>query len=74
MHPDSQEYILPDGRTEKPRKNPKAVPSVKATHATFQSTKTPQPHTEEPHPLTADFDAKKAVIWSEILKPKFEEE
>lgn len=27
----------------------------------------------EKHPLTADFDARKAVIWSEILKPKFEE-
>lgn len=31
------------------------------------------PESGAEHPKTADFDLRKAVVWSEILKPKFDE-
>lgn len=33
----------------------------------------PPPESGAEHPAKADFDLRKAVVWSEILKPKFDE-
>lgn len=67
LHPDSQEIIIPE--VESPR-NQATRPQI--SHNTRPTTANTTE--SEPHPITADFDAKKAVVWAEILKPKFEEE
>lgn len=67
LHPDSQEVIHPfEGNRPKqpPRKSIK--PHVGQTlQATSEAPKSP---------IMEDFDARKAVIWAEIMHPKFEEE
>lgn len=77
IHPDSQESITSEiaiarnqaGRASHNRPTPHTAPnSHSATH------RAPNSNPEEKHPLIADFDAKKGIIWAEILKPKFEEE
>lgn len=71
MHPDSQETITSELHAPRAPKQ-----RIQAHIKSGQPTKPSLPIEEEApqHPLTADFDARKAVIWAEIMKPKFEEE
>lgn len=76
LHPDSQELLMPEtARSVPPKRRPSRqnAPTEQQEHATKQP-EGKRSSTSERHPLTADFDAKKAVVWAEILKPKFEEE
>ncbi len=80
MHPDSQELLTAEIETTTAQKSIRNDYSAGREPRTNTRTTlhTPTPSTNEreegeKHPLTADFDAQKAVIWSEILKPKFEE-
>lgn len=52
-----------------PNKNSRRAVETKQTAPDIQ----PSPKSDAEHPETADFDLRKAVIWSEILKPKFDE-
>ncbi len=66
MHPDSQEDIIAE---EERISNNKTKPrAVEPTHPKTEV------KTAENNPLTGDFDLRKAVVWSEILNPKFKEE
>ncbi len=77
IHPDSQESIISEiasarnqaGRASHNRPTPHTAPN---SHSTTH--RAPNSDPEEKHPLIANFDAKKGIIWAEILKPKFEEE
>lgn len=67
LHPDSQEVIYPSesNRSKQPLKK----------SAKPHTNQTPQTATEVPKsPIMEDFDARKAVVWAEIMRPKFEEE
>jgi len=71
MHPDSQEIILDFENSStttgrKFRKSGKENPRIEPNTAGSE--------TEEKSPLTADFELSKAVVWSEILRPKFQDE
>lgn len=78
MHPDSREELISEiaalQRDERPGRG-----ASRPQHPTHGHSGTPgqasanEAAAAEKHPLTADFDARKAVIWSEILKPKFDE-
>lgn len=52
-----------------PNKNSRRAVETKQTAPDIQ----PSPKSDAERPETADFDLRKAVIWSEILKPKFDE-
>ncbi len=70
MHPDSQETLdfenASTTASRKFRKSGKENPRIEPNAAGAE--------TEERNPLTADFELSKAVVWSEILKPKFQDE
>ena len=77
LHPDSQELLTPEisrQRGHQPVVGPKKETSSCNAHDNGASEKGTTAPEGQKHPLTADFDAKKAVIWAEILKPKFDEE
>lgn len=59
IHPDSQEKIVADGSYKSGQHLKKGANA---------------PKIEEKHPIIEDFDLKRAVVWSEILTPKFKEE
>uniref|UniRef100_UPI004056565A hypothetical protein n=1 Tax=Alistipes sp. TaxID=1872444 RepID=UPI004056565A len=64
IHPDSQESI------------PYSEVSSNAMHHNaprHQEESSAAPQEEPKSPILEDFDARKAVVWSEILKPKFDE-
>ncbi len=63
LHPDSQEQIVSEIQTTKHH------PALQSHH-----TEPTGPKKQEKHSLTTDFDIRKAIIWSEILHPKFDEE
>lgn len=62
LHPDSQESL--DSRELAAGRN----------RHTGSATNLRTEPSQEQHPDMADFDLRKAVIWSEILQPKFREE
>lgn len=77
LHPDSQELLTPEIPQRggyHPLTDPKKEASSCNAHDNGASEKGRTAPEGQKHPLTADFDAKKAVIWAEILKPKYEEE
>lgn len=81
MHPDSQEVLLPEIEANHPKKGyrkPHSTPQATAkpsVHATATESRTAPINTpEREHPDMEGFSLRKAVIWSEILKPKFDEE
>lgn len=84
LHPDSQESLTPlADRPKRAKKAQKAKPtshtSLHSAQGAQSSAHTPKEPTEaplpaKPHPDMEDFSLRKAVIWSEILKPKFDEE
>lgn len=77
LHPDSQELLTPEisrQRGHQPVVCPKKETTPCNAHDNGASEKGTTAPEGQKHPLTADFDAKKAVIWAEILKPKYEEE
>ncbi len=64
MHPDSQEGIP----------HSEISGSAMRHHVPHHQENNPTVPQEEPKsPILEDFDARKAVVWSEILKPKFDE-
>ncbi len=77
LHPDSQELLTPEISRQRGHQ-PVVGPKKEATSCNAHDNGASEKGTTAPegpkHPLTADFDAKKAVIWAEILKPKFDEE
>lgn len=52
-----------------PNKNNRRAVETKQTAPDIQ----PSPESGAEHPESVDFDLRKAVVWSEILKPKFDE-
>ena len=77
LHPDSQELLTPEisrQRGHQPVVGPKKETTSCNAHDNGASEKGRTAPEGQKHPLTADFDTKKAVIWAEILKPKYEEE
>lgn len=81
MHPDSQEALLPEIEANHPKKRsqkPHSTPQVTtkpSVHTTATEPQIPPINTpEREHPDMEGFSLRKAVIWSEILKPKFDEE
>lgn len=77
LHPDSQELLTPEIPQRggyHPLTDPKKEAATLTAHNDSAGKKGTTAPEGQKHPLTADFDAKKAVIWAEILKPKFEEE
>ena len=77
LHPDSQELLTPEisrQRGHQPVVGPKKETTSCNAHNNGAREKGTTAPEGQKHPLTADFDAKKAVIWAEILKPKFEDE
>lgn len=81
LHPDSQELLTPEiALKERPKAHKNKIATTgRHLHPQGSSLKTasaPARPEEEPtsrHPLTADFDPQKAIIWAEIMNPKFEE-
>lgn len=83
LHPDSLESLESEISRAKRPKSPQKEGSRLTRHAatttnpsiarTGQSEERPKEQTSAAHPLTADFDPQKAIIWAEIMKPKFEE-
>ena len=77
LHPDSQELLTPEisrQRGHQPVVGPKKETTSCNAHDNGASEKGTTAPEGQKHPLTADFDAKKAIVWAEIMKPKFEEE
>ncbi len=70
MHPDSQEVIISETSAAADRK---ARKSVKEHSKTAPNAASAEPR-EDQSPLMSDFEIGKAVVWSEILKPKFTDE
>lgn len=65
MHPDSQEHIINDIDA---RRNQYSLHSESDINTLEES------QNGAKHEIIEDFDPKKAIIWSEIMKPKFDEE
>ena len=76
---ESLETIAPEGSykaTFKPKamRRPTKTPQVQHKPAkTDKPTPSAAPHQEEKHELARDFDLERAVVYSEILKPKYQE-
>lgn len=81
MHPDSQELLTPKIAHKERFGAHKSKSTSTGSHlhprgSSLMTSTAPAQAIEEQttrHPLTADFDPQKAIIWAEIMKPKFEE-
>lgn len=62
IHPDSQETL-----------NSPSLAAERSKRIESPALRTPEPIAEQ-HPDMTDFDLRKVVIWSEILRPKFDED
>lgn len=74
LHPDSQELLTSEIMAlQRERAQKKAPHPTGPLHDHTAAPALKEEESAEKHPLTADFDARKAIIWSEIMKPKFDE-
>lgn len=77
MHPDSREQLISEidalKREKEARRKSALHPAPHKPIGTREESSSKEELQAEKHPLTADFELRKAVIWSEILKPKFDE-